>query len=293
MSPEQYPLQGPPLPATTPKHRGPAGSTDCHFHLFGAHNRYPLSPGRSYTPPEEANIETYRTLASELGIERMVIVNPTPYGKEHTITIDSIEFFGRDSARGVAVIDESFSDVALRDLDAKGFVAARVSNVLKNTTPVSKMDEVVRRIAPLGWHLEMYVEGSSLPELEARILALPVPVVIDHMGKIPTSRGVDSPEFKILLRLLESGKCWVKMCGYRSSVQGPPYADVIEEAQKIIETAPDKCVWGTDWPHPHREGPLLPDDGKLMDLLYEWAGNDEQFRRILVDNPAKLYRFKS
>jgi predicted TIM-barrel fold metal-dependent hydrolase len=291
MSPEQYPLQGPPLPATTPKHRAPKGSTDCHFHLFGDQNRYPLSPGRSYTPSEVANIDTYRVLAAELGIDRMVIVNPTPYGRDHTITIDSIEALGRERARAVAVIDDSFSDATLRDFAAKGFVAARVSDVLKNTTPVSKMDEVARRVAPLGWHLEMYVEGSVLPGLEAKILALPVPVVIDHMGKIPTSRGIDSPEFKTLLRLVESGKCWVKLCGYRSSVQGPPYADVIGEAQKIIAIAPDKCVWGTDWPHPHRQGPLMPDDGKLLDLLYEWAGNDEQFRRILVDNPAKLYHF--
>src|ERR1700722_10717285 len=177
MSPEQYPLQGPPRPATTPKHRGPAGSTDCHFHLFGSHNRYPLSPGRSYTPPEEANIETYRTLASELGIDRMVIVNPTPYGKDHSVTLDSIELFGRDRARGVAVIDDSFSDATLRDFADGGFVAARVSDVLKNTTPLSKLDEVVRRIVPLGWHLEMYVEGSTLPGLEAKILSLPIPVV--------------------------------------------------------------------------------------------------------------------
>jgi predicted TIM-barrel fold metal-dependent hydrolase len=293
MPQEQPPLSQPPLTATKPKHRGPAGSTDCHFHIFGAHDRYPLSPGRGYTPAEEANIKTYQTMANTVGIDRVVIVNPTPYGKDHSVTIDSIEIFGRDRARAVAVIDDSFSDATLRDLASRGFVAARVNDVNTNTTPVSRLDEVVRRIAPLGWHLELYVEGSALPGLEAKILSLPVSVVIDHMGKIPTSRGIDSPEFKALLRLLESGKCWVKLCGYRSSVQGPPYGDLLEQAQKIIATAPDKCVWGTDWPHPRREGPLLPDDGKLIDLLYDWAANDEQFHRILVDNPGRLYRFPS
>jgi predicted TIM-barrel fold metal-dependent hydrolase len=293
MSPEQPPLSPPPLAAKKPKHRGPKGSTDCHFHIFGPHDRYALSPGRGYTPSEESNIRTYQTMADTVGIDRMVIVNPTPYGKDHTATIDSIEIFGRDRTRAVAVIDESFSDATLRGFASRGFVAARVNDVNTNTTRVSKLDEIVPRIAPLGWHLEVYVEGSALPGLEAKLLSLPVPFVIDHMGRIPTSRGIDSPEFKSLLRLLESGKCWIKLCGYRSSVQGPPYDDLLEEAQKIIAIAPDKCVWGTDWPHPRREGPLLPDDGTLIDLLYDWSGNDEQFHRILVENPAKLYHFPS
>jgi len=293
MPTKEIPLSQPPLTASRPRHRGPAGSTDCHFHIFGAYDRYALSPGRGYTPSPEANIDTYKTMANTVGIDRMVIVNPTPYGWDHTATIYSIELFGRSRTRAVAVIDDSFSDATLRDLSSVGFVAARVNDVNTNTTPVSKLDEVVRRITPLGWHLEIYVEGSALPGLEAKILSLPVPVVIDHMGRVPTSRGIGSPEFKSLLRLLESGKCWVKLCGYRSSVQGPPYDDLLEEAQKIIATAPEKCVWGTDWPHPRREGSLLPDDGKLIDLLYDWAGNDEQFHRILVENPAKLYHFES
>lgn len=291
MSSQRPPLSEPPLTATKPKHRGPVGSTDCHFHIFGAHDKYPLSPGRGYTPSEESNFNTYSIMADTLGIDRVVIVNPTPYGEDHAITLDSLELFGRDRARGVAIIDDSFSDATLRNFADKGFVAARVNDLNTNTVPVSKMDEVIRRIAPLDWHLELYVEGSALIALESKILSLPVPVVIDHMGRIPTLRGIDSPEFKTLLHLLESGKCWIKMCGYRSSVQGPPYDDLLEPAQKIISVAPDKCVWGTDWPHPRREGPLLPDDGKLIDLLYEWAGSDEQFHRILVDNPAKLYHF--
>jgi predicted TIM-barrel fold metal-dependent hydrolase len=125
------------------------------------------------------------------------------------------------------------------------------------------------------------------------LLSQPVPVVIDHMGRIPTSSGMDSPEFQTLLRLAGSGKCWVKLTGYRCSVDGPPYADLLAPAQKIIATAPERCIWGSDWPHPRREGPLIPDDGKMLDLLSDWAPDPKDFHRILVDNPVKLYRFAS
>ena len=129
----------------------------------------------------------------------------------------------------------------------------------------------------------MYIQGNLLPDLEKTLLSLPVPVVIDHMGVIPTSRGMDSPEFQTLLRLVSSGKCYVKLSGYRSSVQGPPYADLLAPARKIIATAPERCVWGTDWPHTRRQGPLMPDDGKLLDLLYDWAPDPKQLHGILVE----------
>jgi predicted TIM-barrel fold metal-dependent hydrolase len=287
------PLSEPPRTASRPRQRGPAGSSDCHFHIFGPHDRYPLSPARGYTPSPEANIDTYRKMAETLGIERMVIVNPTPYGTDHQRTIDSLEIFGRRRAKGVAVVNESFSRAALEDLKSRGFVAARVNSVNTNSTPVDKLMTVVKMIEPLGWHLEVYVEGRELPGLEKTLLSLPMPVVLDHMGRVPSDQGIDSPEFQTLLRLLDSGKIWIKLCGYRSSTQGPPYADLLRPAQKIIETAPERCVWGTDWPHPRLYGPMLPDDGKLLDLLSDWAPDPRQFRRILVDNPAKLYGFES
>jgi len=287
------PLSEPPRTASRPRQKGPAGSTDCHFHIFGPHDRYPLSPARGYTPSPEANIDTYRKMAETLGIERMVIVNPTPYGTDHQRTIESLEIFGRKRAKGVAVVNESFSRAALEDLKSRGFVAARVNSVNTNSTPVDKLMTVVKMIEPLGWHLEVYVEGKELPGLEKTLLSLPMPVVLDHMGRIPSDRGTDSPEFQTLLRLLDSGKIWIKLCGYRSSTQGPPYADMLKPARMIIETAPERCVWGTDWPHPRLYGPMLPDDGKLLDLLSDWAPDPRQFHRILVDNPAKLYGFES
>ena len=220
------PLSPAPLTASKPRQKAPAGAIDCHFHIFGPPDRYPLDPTRLYTPNPQANIKTYQAMAETLGIERMVIVNPTPYGTDTRCTIDSIEIFGRDRAKAVAVVNDTVSDATLRDLDQKGFCAARVNSLMTNSTPVSELQTVVRRIAPLGWHLEVYIAGEELPGLEQTLLSLPVPVVIDHMGRIPTTRGINSPEFQTLLRLLSSGKCYVKLCGYRSSVQGPPYADL-------------------------------------------------------------------
>lgn len=293
MADQQPPLSEPPLTASTPRRKAPPGSIDCHFHIFGPYNRYPLSPGRGYTPPETANLHSYESMASTLGLERMVIVNPTPYGTDHQCTIDSMEIVGRKRAKAVAVVNETFTPAMLRDLNSKGFCAARVNSVNSNSTPVEQLRSVVKMVEPLGWHLEVYVEGSQLPDLADTLLSIPVPVVIDHMGRIPSDRGIDCPEFRTLLRLLESGKCWVKLCGYRSSVQGPPYSDMLVPARKIIETAPEQCVWGTDWPHPRRYGRLLPNDGKLLDLLSDWAPDARQFRRILVENPARLYRFEA
>jgi predicted TIM-barrel fold metal-dependent hydrolase len=290
---QQPPNSEPPKTASTPRQGGPAGSTDCHFHIFGPPGRYPLSPARGYTPSPEANIDTYGKMADTLGIERMVIVNPTPYGTDHQCTIDSLEVFGRKRAKGVAVVNEGFSEAALRDLAKKGFCAARVNSVNTNSTPVDKLLAIVNMVAPLGWHLEVYVEGRELPALEKTLLNLPVPVVLDHMGRVAADLGMDHPQFQTLLRLLESGKVWIKLCGYRSSTAGPPYADMLKPAQKIIATAPDRCVWGTDWPHPRLYGPMLPDDGKLLDLLGDWAPDPKQFHKILVDNPAKLYGFES
>lgn len=280
-----------PLTPSKPRLKAPPNSTDCHFHVFGPADRYALSPRRGYTPSPEANIHTYQALAKTLGLERVVIVNPTPYGTDHQCTIDSIEIFGRDRARAVALVNEGFTPKMLKDLAEKRFCAARVNNVNSNSTPVEELKTIVKMIEPLGWHLEVYVEGAALPALEQVLLSLPVPFVIDHMGRVPSNLRLDHPQFQSLLRLISSGKGWVKLCGYRSSVEGPPYADVLPQAQKLIQTAPERCVWGTDWPHPRRFGALNPDAGKLLDLLYDWAPDPKQLHRILVENPAKLYRF--
>jgi predicted TIM-barrel fold metal-dependent hydrolase len=252
-----------------------------------------LSPTRGYTPPPEANIESYTQVAETLGIDRMVIVQPVAYGQDHTCTCDTIEIFGRNRARAVAVLDRNFDPGKLRELDKVGFCGARVNAITLNSTGLDQLDDVVRLIEPLGWHVQLFVHGEQLPGLKQKIDELPMPVVIDHMGQIPTSRGSDSPEFQTLLRLLDTGKVWVKMCGYRSSMEGPPYADLLKPAQKIIAAAPDRCVWGSDWPHTNMFGPLLPNDATLLNLLYDWTPDEQQQHKILVDNPATLYGFQA
>ena len=286
-------LSEPPRPPSEPRHKAPPGSTDCHCHMFGPQSRYKLSPTRGYTPAAESDIKSYLATANTLGIERMILVQPVAYGTDHACTLDSIEIFGRHRTRAIAVIDENFSEATLRGMDQRGFCGARINSITPNSTGLDHLDSVVGLIAPFGWHLQLFVDGAELPELETKILSLPVPVVIDHMGGIPVDHGMNGPEFQALLRLLDSGKCWVKLCGYRSSAAGPPYADLLELAQALIREAPERCVWGTDWPHINMFGDLHPDDGKMLDLLYDWAPDPGKLHRILVDNPAQLYGFKA
>jgi predicted TIM-barrel fold metal-dependent hydrolase len=274
----------------SPRLKAPPGAIDCHFHIFGPTDRYPQSPGRSYDPVE-ASVEAYLAMAATLGLQRMVVVQASIYGTDNSCTLDAVDRFGRHRACAVAVVDDSFDAAALRALDRRGVRGVRFNAVSDNGTPLDQLETLARRIEPLGWHLQLYAHGAQLPELAERLLAPPVPVVIDHMGQVPTGRGLDSPEFQVLLRLLRSGCCWVKLSGYRIAANGPPYADVLAPARALIAAAPERCVWGTDWPHPHLEGRPMPDDGLLLDLLGEWAPDPAQQRRILVDTPAALYGF--
>ncbi|HEX4037578.1 MAG TPA: amidohydrolase family protein [Acidobacteriaceae bacterium] len=269
----------------------PAGSTDCHAHIFGAHDRYPLNPGRGYTPSPEANLAAYTAMANTLGLERLVIVNPTPYLTDHRCTLAALAELGRHRARGVAVVDSQFTPAMVRELADGGFCAARLNAVNQNSVSLDQLDAVVRLVEPLGWHLELYIHGDQLPDLAQTLLSLPMTCVIDHMGRIPPSHGLQHPAFQTLLRLLDTGKFWVKLCGYRNSEEAAPYRDLLDQARTLIARAPERCVWGTDWPHARMDPSLVPDTGSLLDLLYDWAPEKRQLQRILVENPARVYRF--
>ncbi|MDW8314370.1 MAG: amidohydrolase family protein [Rhodovarius sp.] len=280
----------PPLDVTpAPSWKAPPLSCDCHFHIFGPYARFPLDPGRHYDPPE-APIPAYLRVAEALGIERMVVVQPSVYGTDNACSLDAAARFGLDRARVVAVIDETADAAALRALHEGGVRGVRFNAVSGNGTPLEQLELLARRIAPFGWHIQLYAEGRQLPELAPRLLALPVEVVIDHMGGVRTADGLDAPGFCALLRLLESGRAWVKLCGYRISSLGPPFADVAPFARALLAAAPERCVWGTDWPHPSLSE-WMPEDGQLFDLLGQWAPSEAERRRVLVENPARLYGF--
>jgi predicted TIM-barrel fold metal-dependent hydrolase len=267
------------------------GSTYCHFHINGPYERYPLSPGRSYSPPE-AGVPAYQAMACTIGITRMVIVQPSTFGTDNRCTLDAVELLGRDNARAVVVIDDSFDEAALSQMHARGVRGVRFNAVSGNGTPLAQLETLAARVAPLRWHIQLYTHGDQIADLAPMIRKLPVTVVLDHMAGVQSDRGTASPEFRAATGLLQSGQAYVKLSGYRSSVKGYPYDDVALLARAYIEAAPDRCVWGTDWPHPNLYGTThMPDDGQLLDLLGEWAPSDELRRKILVDNPARLYGF--
>lgn len=274
-----------------PRWQPPAGATDCHMHIFGPYERYPLSPGRSYTPPE-ASIAAYRTMCESIGLARTVVVQPSIYATDNAVTLDAVEALGRDRARAVVVVDESFGLPALRALAGRGACGVRFNAVSGNGTPLAQIEALGARLAELGWHMQLYTHPTEMLALEPVLARLPCPLVIDHMGGVKSGdQGLDHPAFQALLRLLRGG-AWAKLCGYRSSTAGVPYADVAAMARAMIEAAPERCVWGTDWPHPSLTLPEeVPDDGMLMDALGDWAPEPAQRQAILVDNPARLYGF--
>ena len=284
----------PPRAVTSaPRWKAPADSTDCHFHVNGPYNRYPLSPGRSYSPPQ-ATVSDYQAMARTIGIDRMVIVQPSTFGTDNRCTLDAVGVLGRDNARAVVVIDDGFDANALSQMHAQGARGVRFNAVSGNGTPLAQLEHLAGKIAPLGWHIQFYTHGEQLADLAQIISKMPVPVVLDHMAGVQSDRGTASPEFRAAVELLQSGQAYVKLSGYRSTVEGYPYQDVAPLARGYIEAAPDRCLWGSDWPHPNLFGDThMPDDGQLLDLLGEWAPSEQLRRKILVDNPARLYGFEA
>lgn len=229
-----------------------------------------------------------RTLRT-IGCERAVLVQPSVYGTDNSMIADAIKS-GTFPLRGVAVVSEDIADRALEDLHAAGFRGIRINTA--SGTPGLKLEHAPRlaaRIKPLGWHLQFYMNFH--PEFEAQLAKLPVNIVIDHFGRIPAAGGVGAPRFQALLRLLRRGHCWAKLMGpYFVSDTNPRYPDLVPFAQAMVKAAPERVVWGTDWPHPSARE-KMPNDGDLADMLAEWVPDEAQRKRILVDNPQRLYGF--
>jgi predicted TIM-barrel fold metal-dependent hydrolase len=267
----------------------PAGTCDCHFHVFGPAAQYSLAAGRAYTPPD-ASVAAYRKLASTLGIERAVIVQPSVYGLDNSRTLSAMQELGLP-VRAVVVIDDTISDEELLDLHAKGVRGVRV-NLIFGGIAQATAERMAERIRDLGWHLQILANVATIPALRRWVAGLGLPVVFDHFGHAPTSAGVESPGFQALIDLVTDGLAWVKISApYRiSGLPNVPYQDVDPFAMALIKANPSRLLWGTDWPHPSIKQ-AVPNDGDLADLLLQWMPDISLAKLVLVDNPAALYGF--
>ena len=289
-----------------PSFEVPPGATDCHVHVFGPVSRFAYAASRVYTPAD-ASVESLLAHQKALGLSRVVIVHPSPYGTDNACSIDAIAQLG-DRARGVAVIDPAtITDDELKALARGGMRGARANlataGVTDPATAWETVDRLRDRIGPLGWHLQTFTNLNVIEALHPKLENLGIPLVVDHIGGAKAALGIGQPGFAALLSLVAAGKAHVKLSGaYRVSTL-PDAADVAPLARALISANPDRMLWGTDWPHPggsDRRGPKLDeiepyhaiDDGAAINRLASWAGNDTaMIKRILVDNPARLYGY--
>jgi predicted TIM-barrel fold metal-dependent hydrolase len=276
-----------------PRHTLPPLSCDCHAHICGPQSRYPYWSGRVYTPPD-CLLPAYRNLLATLGVERAVLVQPSVYATDNRVLLAALEEAG-PSFRGVAVVDESIGEEALERLHAAGVRGVRCNIVDivedKGKLPVAMLARLARKIQRFGWHIELLMHADEFPDMDRAFADFPVDIVLGHLGYLPTRKGTGDPGFQALLRLVRAHKAWVKLTGpYRISSSGLPHADTVPFAHALLEAAPGRIVWGTDWPHVMVKGPM-PNDGDLCDLLADWIPDADLRKRVLVDNPQALYGF--
>ena len=283
-------IPGPDPNTRAPNFEMPRGACDAHCHVFGPADRFPYADDRSYTPPD-APKEALALLHRKLGIDRSVIVQASCHGTDNRATLDAIKWAG-GRWRGVAIVDETFTEPDYQKLDDGGIRGVRFNFVqhLGGRPDMDVFNRVVARLPELGWHLVLHLDARDIEELAPMCRALPVPFIIDHMGRVQANQGLDQAPFRALLGLMELPNAWVKVCGpERVSSMGPPFADAAPFAAALINAAPDRVLWGTDWPHPNVKN--MPNGGDLVDLLPLAAVTAEQQRKVLVENPQRLYDF--
>jgi predicted TIM-barrel fold metal-dependent hydrolase len=284
-------IPGPDPDTRTPRFRAPAGAIDTHTHIFGPNAVYPFSPTRPYSPPD-APLEMFRAVHEKIGVTRAVIVNATVHGTDNRVVTDAIAASG-DAYRGIANIAAGITDDELKALDRAGIRGCRFA-FLKRLGGVGDMNafrKLVDRVAAIGWHVDVYLEPGSVREFSPVLQALPTTYVIDHMGTISAAKGLDDPDFKALLALQAADpKCWVKITGLeRASAAGAPFQDSVPFAKQLIDNAPDRVIWGTDWPHPNVK--VMPNDGDLVDLIPLYAPDPAIQQKLLVTNPERLFNW--
>jgi len=278
----------------------PNNACDCHTHIIGDPQKFPLFPARVYTP-QPASPQEMAQLHKSLHIKRVVIVTPSVYGTDNSATLYGIKARGV-TARGIAVIDDKTSENDLDILENCGIRGIRLNLATGGQTDpaaaLKRLTAAIARIKARNWHLQIYTSAATLPAIKEQVLASPVPIVFDHFGGIQTALGADQPGLADLIDLLRAGTAYVKISGaYRASTQAPDYPDVAPFAKGFIAANPDRVLWGTDWPHPNTtpsakvSPPLAIDDGRLFNQLAIWAPDPQARQKILVENPTRLYAF--
>ena len=275
----------------SPKFRAPLNACDAHHHIYDT--RFPVAPHWKSGMPQDATVASYRLLQKRLGTTRSIVVQPSTFGVDNSCLLDALSQLG-SSSRGVVVVDTGVSDAELKKMAAAGVCGIRVNFVSPQswgpTTP-EMLVELSKRVHDLNWHVQVLMLGEQIAQMESVLQQLPTPVVLDHLGRIPQPEGLDHAGYAAVRRLLDNGRTWMKLSeAYEDTKVGPPrYEDTSKLAKSYIDAAPERVVWGSDWPHPTQK--IKPDDALLFDLLADWAPNEATRRRILVSNPETLYGF--
>lgn len=268
----------------------PSGATDCHFHIYDARHAVAADSDLRHA---DALVADYRALQRRLGTTRGVLVHPSTYGTDNRLHLAALQELGTERFRMVAVVGPDVGDAELRRLHRAGVRGLRFNLTQPGPLALSDLEPIARRLAELGWHCQLNMRPEQVAETEEMLRRLPCRIVFDHLGRIRDPEGADSSAFAAIRRLLDHGGAWVKLSGaYITSCEGPPrYADARAVAAAFAAAAPERVLWGSDWPHPTIPADRKPDDARLLDLLAEWVPNDDARRRVLVDNPAEIYGF--
>ncbi|HEX2827685.1 MAG TPA: amidohydrolase family protein [Burkholderiales bacterium] len=269
-----------------PRLKAPKNAADCHIHIYDARYAPPVAR------PANATVADYRLLQSRIGTSRVVIVTPRNYGADNAVTVDAIAELGIDNARGVGVVRTDVTDAQLKKLNEGGIRGLRftIGNPETAVTSIDMIEPLAKRIAEYGWHVQINAEPGQVVDAAAMLRRLPCPIVFDHLGKLGL-HGLDHPSYRVMRELIDAGRAWVKISGaYLNTRIGPPaYPESTPVAQAFVKAAPERAVWGSDWPHPTPK--IAPDDAVLFDLLLKWVEDDALIPRILVQNPEALYGF--
>ncbi len=273
-----------------PKLAVPAGATDTHMHIYDTD--VPSAPNGPSLPGNFRE-DKYRKVQQRLGLSRVIVVQPNAYQEDNRVTLAAIRALG-PGAKGVGVVKPGVADADLAWLTENGIIAQRIFQLPWGAVGFNQMHDVMARVHSFGWHANIQLDGRELPQWEDTIRKLPGRFVIDHVGKFLEPVMPDHESFRSLLRLLDSGRCWVKLSApYETSKTGAPkYEDVGRLAKALVKHAPERMLWASNWPHPSAPKDHLPDDADLIDLLLEWAPDEATRKKILVDNAAELYNFR-